>query len=86
MAQESVDIGAFQLESTEEEIMPSIGSIPHWTGDCLPCIFWFQLNCAKGVFCGYCHFVHPGQKKKRIRRSKNMRFALRMLNRDEVAQ
>lgn len=81
-----VQIENSQLENLDDEIMPSIGSIAHASGKCIPCILWFQLKCTKGVYCRYCHLLHPGQKKKRIRRSKNVRFALRTANGENGTQ
>lgn len=57
--------------------MTSVGSIGHRTNDCTPCIFWFKNCCSKGIHCGYCHFVHKGQRNKRIRPSKRTRQLMR---------
>eukprot|EP00930_Biecheleria_cincta_P077450 TRINITY_DN6474_c0_g1_i1.p1 TRINITY_DN6474_c0_g1~~TRINITY_DN6474_c0_g1_i1.p1 ORF type:complete len:360 (+),score=53.70 TRINITY_DN6474_c0_g1_i1:71-1081(+) len=55
----------------------SLGSLKH-PDKCSPCIFWFGDVCTKGVQCLYCHIRHPGQKKKRIRPSKNTRMQMRL--------
>mmetsp|Transcript_26703 Transcript_26703/g.61467 ORF Transcript_26703/g.61467 Transcript_26703/m.61467 type:complete len:226 (-) Transcript_26703:105-782(-) len=51
---------------------PSIGSRNH-PDSCNPCVFWFKSACAKGAGCSFCHLLHEGQKKKRIRPSKKTR-------------
>lgn len=53
--------------------LPSLGSAEHGRGNCLPCHFWFSATCVKGYNCRFCHLVHAGQKKKRIRPSKRTR-------------
>eukprot|EP00930_Biecheleria_cincta_P077452 TRINITY_DN6474_c0_g1_i3.p1 TRINITY_DN6474_c0_g1~~TRINITY_DN6474_c0_g1_i3.p1 ORF type:complete len:341 (+),score=53.46 TRINITY_DN6474_c0_g1_i3:89-1111(+) len=55
----------------------SLGSLKH-PDRCSPCIFWFRDVCTRGVQCEYCHFRHQGQKKKRIRPSKNTRMQMRL--------
>lgn len=63
--------------------LSSIGSLSHASGSCVPCVFWFQLACASGVRCTYCHLAHPGYKKKRIRPSKRTRLELQALRSSE---
>eukprot|EP00929_Paragymnodinium_shiwhaense_P030732 TRINITY_DN17365_c0_g1_i1.p1 TRINITY_DN17365_c0_g1~~TRINITY_DN17365_c0_g1_i1.p1 ORF type:complete len:362 (-),score=66.93 TRINITY_DN17365_c0_g1_i1:161-1246(-) len=54
----------------------TVGSINH-PESCSPCIFWFKGECSKGIGCSFCHYVHEGQKKKRIRMSKRSRLQRR---------
>lgn len=55
----------------------SLGSIAHDTGQCLPCAYWFKGICKFGTECSHCHFVHEGQRSKRLRPSKQTRIRLR---------
>jgi len=59
--------------------LTSVGSIGHATGQCSPCAYWFKNICKYKVDCHYCHFIHPGQKSKRLRPSKQTRMRLRKL-------
>jgi len=59
------------------DMVVSIGSAKHATGECSPCLFWFRKSCAKGAHCDYCHFRHKGQRNKRIRPSKKTRMQMR---------
>lgn len=56
--------------------LTSIGSLDHQEQyeDCKPCIFWFMRRCHKAIACNFCHFMHEGQKQKRIRPSKQTRL------------
>jgi len=69
-----------QIPRNEEGEICSIGSTKHDSGECSPCLFWFKKQCAKGLFCDYCHFRHKGQRMKRIRPSKKTRMQMRMNN------
>eukprot|EP00747_Dinoflagellata_sp_TGD_P165305 gnl/TRDRNA2_/TRDRNA2_186401_c0_seq1.p1 gnl/TRDRNA2_/TRDRNA2_186401_c0~~gnl/TRDRNA2_/TRDRNA2_186401_c0_seq1.p1 ORF type:complete len:488 (-),score=55.50 gnl/TRDRNA2_/TRDRNA2_186401_c0_seq1:64-1422(-) len=62
-------------EDTNGEF-PSVGSEKHVSGECLPCVYWFKGICANGKDCRHCHFLHEGQKNKRIRPSKQTRQRL----------
>mmetsp|Transcript_23270 Transcript_23270/g.59421 ORF Transcript_23270/g.59421 Transcript_23270/m.59421 type:complete len:315 (-) Transcript_23270:85-1029(-) len=66
-----------QVPYDEEGEMTSIGSIGHTEGQCHPCAYWFKGVCAHGVTCRHCHFVHDGQKGKRLRPSKLTRQRLK---------
>eukprot|EP00450_Noctiluca_scintillans_P029168 CAMPEP_0194538316 /NCGR_PEP_ID=MMETSP0253-20130528/77809_1 /TAXON_ID=2966 /ORGANISM="Noctiluca scintillans" /LENGTH=198 /DNA_ID=CAMNT_0039384417 /DNA_START=9 /DNA_END=605 /DNA_ORIENTATION=- len=55
---------------------PSLGSISH-PNDCVPCLFWFKDQCKKASMCKHCHYVHVGQRIKRIKKSKRTRMHLR---------
>mmetsp|Transcript_21784 Transcript_21784/g.49586 ORF Transcript_21784/g.49586 Transcript_21784/m.49586 type:complete len:193 (-) Transcript_21784:59-637(-) len=57
--------------------LTSIGSSGHVAGDCFPCGYWFKGICKYGVKCTSCHFVHEGQKSKRLRPSKHVRKRMR---------
>lgn len=54
----------------------SVGSIRHNFGECIPCLYWFQATCGNGAACTYCHLLHPGQRKKRIRPSRQIRVEM----------
>mmetsp|Transcript_11044 Transcript_11044/g.25271 ORF Transcript_11044/g.25271 Transcript_11044/m.25271 type:complete len:227 (+) Transcript_11044:131-811(+) len=60
---------------------PSIGSLKH-PDACSPCLFWFRNACTKGESCTFCHFMHEGQKNKRIRPSKKTRLMRASMGRD----
>lgn len=57
--------------------LTSLGSILHAESACSPCAYWFKGICKYGLLCTYCHFVHEGQKCKRLRPSKQARMRLR---------
>mmetsp|Transcript_78125 Transcript_78125/g.197241 ORF Transcript_78125/g.197241 Transcript_78125/m.197241 type:complete len:285 (+) Transcript_78125:133-987(+) len=57
--------------------MTSVGSIGHSEGKCNPCAYWFKGVCAHGVTCRHCHFMHEGQRGKRLRPSKLTRQRLK---------
>lgn len=59
--------------------LTSVGSIGHAQGKCVPCPYWFRDMCTHGVRCHHCHFVHEGQKPKRLRPSKNTRHRIKAL-------
>jgi len=63
---------------TKGELL-SVGSLLHnmESRTCRPCVFWFQNLCNKDFYCTYCHIVHDGQKKKKIRASKSTRRRVR---------
>uniref|UniRef100_A0A7S2QN32 C3H1-type domain-containing protein n=1 Tax=Zooxanthella nutricula TaxID=1333877 RepID=A0A7S2QN32_9DINO len=67
----------------EDGLMTSVGSIDHFSGRCRPCAYWFKGVCGRGIACQRCHFVHQGQKGKRLRPSKQMRDRLRRQGWDE---
>jgi len=49
-----------QIPRNEEGEISSLGSAKHDLRECLPCVFWFKKQCAKGLLCDYCHFRHKG--------------------------
>lgn len=57
--------------------LASVGSIRHATNECAPCAYWFKGICKYSVACHYCHYLHPGQKSKRLRPSKQTRMRMR---------
>jgi len=61
----------------ENKRQTSVGSIQHASGQCLPCAYWFKGICKFGIQCLHCHFIHDGQKSKRLRPSKQTRIRLR---------
>mmetsp|Transcript_31367 Transcript_31367/g.73166 ORF Transcript_31367/g.73166 Transcript_31367/m.73166 type:complete len:206 (-) Transcript_31367:138-755(-) len=73
------------VQPAEEQSIPfnadgeltSVGSIAHGTGECFPCAYWFKGICKYGLNCTSCHFVHEGQKSKRLRPSKHVRMRFR---------
>eukprot|EP00425_Heterocapsa_triquetra_P010050 CAMPEP_0195146404 /NCGR_PEP_ID=MMETSP0448-20130528/171589_1 /TAXON_ID=66468 /ORGANISM="Heterocapsa triquestra, Strain CCMP 448" /LENGTH=215 /DNA_ID=CAMNT_0040184953 /DNA_START=37 /DNA_END=681 /DNA_ORIENTATION=+ len=62
-----------KIPYNQEGQLTSIGSIKHESGQCIPCAFWFKGVCQLSVNCNHCHFLHEGQKAKRLRPSKNAR-------------
>jgi len=69
--------GLLQQIPRDEGALTSIGSVSHWAGDCRPCIFWFRDACTKGLSCAHCHFLHRGQKHKKIKPSRSTRLKRR---------
>ncbi|CAJ1359473.1 unnamed protein product [Effrenium voratum] len=47
--------------------LTSFGSSAHGQGTCKPCAYWFKGCCQNGVACHNCHFIHEGQRPKRLR-------------------
>lgn len=67
-----------KIPRNEHQQLTSIGSIGHTMNiQCRPCLFWFRGRCSKGILCEFCHYVHEGQRPKRIRAAKNTRLKMR---------
>jgi len=66
-----------KIPRNDEGNLSSLGSLQHFQGNCLPCIFWFKNQCRKGLTCKHCHFRHPGQKAKRHKPNKRARELMR---------
>jgi hypothetical protein len=67
-----------KIPRNEHQQLTSIGSIGHSMDvQCQPCLFWFRGRCSKGILCEFCHYVHEGQRPKRIRAAKNTRLKMR---------
>lgn len=67
-----------KIPRNDQQLLTSIGSIGHNMDiQCRPCLFWFRGRCSKGILCEFCHFVHEGQRPKRIRAAKNTRLKMR---------
>jgi hypothetical protein len=69
-----------KIPRNEHQQLTSIGSIGHSIVNdvqCRPCLFWFRGRCSKGILCEFCHYVHEGQRPKRIRAAKNTRLKMR---------
>jgi len=62
-----------QIPRDEDGRLTSIGSISHEVGACHPCAFWFKGVCGNAALCRSCHYVHAGQRGRRLRRSKQAR-------------
>lgn len=62
------------IPRNEDGDLLTIGSMSH-PEKCKACVFWYKGSCNKGIVCEFCHFLHDGQKKKRIRLSKRTRVA-----------
>ncbi|CAE7716834.1 unnamed protein product [Symbiodinium pilosum] len=44
----------------------SVGSNNHPEA-CLPCVFFVtKCGCSRGVRCEFCHFPHPGRRRRRV--------------------
>lgn len=52
------------------EVLPSIGSGAHATGECRPCAFFHKNRCVTGRTCLFCHLCDAGEKKRRLRLQK----------------
>jgi len=52
--------------------LPSKGSALHPWGACKPCAFVFEVGCANGVNCQFCHLCEPGEKKRRKKERRRM--------------
>jgi len=63
--------------------LTSVGTLKHADGQCKPCLFWFEGKCKRSVLCSYCHVVHRGQTRKRIRPSKRYREKMAVENLSE---
>jgi len=57
--------------------LTSLGSVGHDHGACNPCPFWFKDVCLNGLACHHCHFIHDGQRPRRLRPSKQGRARLK---------
>uniref|UniRef100_A0A7S4RTG7 C3H1-type domain-containing protein n=1 Tax=Alexandrium monilatum TaxID=311494 RepID=A0A7S4RTG7_9DINO len=57
--------------------LTSLGSVAHEGGGCSPCQFWFKGVCAYGLACRQCHFLHEGQRPRRLRPSKHGRLRIK---------
>jgi len=57
--------------------LSSVGSILHAEAKCSPCAYWFKGICKYSIGCTYCHYVHEGQKSKRLRASKQTRMRIK---------
>lgn len=74
------------IPRNETNALTSIGSTQHLSGACTPCAYWFKGICKYSIACHYCHFVHPGQKSKRLRPSKQTRMRIRKWEAELSAQ
>ncbi|CAE8692856.1 unnamed protein product, partial [Polarella glacialis] len=61
------------IPQNEEGHVTSVGSVQHSKGTCSPCAYWFKGICKNGLACRHCHFLHDGQRSKRLRPSKQAR-------------
>ncbi|CAE7577223.1 DJA6 [Symbiodinium sp. CCMP2456] len=52
------------------EVLPSLGSGAHATGECRPCAFFHKNRCVTGRTCLFCHLCDAGEKKRRLRLQK----------------
>lgn len=75
----SADIDAETLELLSSiprdasNCLTSLGSIDHEEGECSPCQYWFKGACLNGLACHRCHFMHEGQRPRRLRPSNQSR-------------
>mmetsp|Transcript_47643 Transcript_47643/g.87553 ORF Transcript_47643/g.87553 Transcript_47643/m.87553 type:complete len:208 (+) Transcript_47643:56-679(+) len=44
---------------------PSVGSVGHYTLQCIPCAFIHTKGCTSGAACRFCHLCDKGEKKRR---------------------
>lgn len=66
-----------QIPRDEAGRLTSMGSVGHEDGDCTPCPFWFKGVCLRSLACRHCHFMHEGQRPRRLRPSKQGRQRLK---------
>merc|ERR1711998_466441 len=56
---------------TSEQDVPSLGSVGHHLGNCVPCgFFWKSRGCVNGERCEYCHLCDSREKKRRQKAKK----------------
>jgi hypothetical protein len=58
--------------------LTSVGALGH-PSDCKPCAYWFKGICKYSIACRFCHRLHEGQRKQRIRPSKETRAGIRKM-------
>lgn len=59
------------------DMLPSLGSGGHATGECKPCAFFYKKSgCASGRTCLFCHLCENGEKKRRQREKKDVTVAV----------
>jgi hypothetical protein len=76
--QELSDEGQLHLIPRDENgALTSLGAIKHESGECFSCAYWFKGLCKYGISCNYCHMVHPGQRGKRLRPSRQTRMRMK---------
>jgi len=75
-----------RIPRDESGRLASVGSINHGAGSCSPCAYWFKGICKYSIACHYCHYIHAGQKSKRLRPSKQTRMRLRRLEAQKTTQ
>lgn len=52
--------------------VPSVGSVGHSHGRCVPCgFFWKTRGCVNGSMCEYCHLCDAREKKRRQKAKKS---------------
>jgi len=63
-----------QVPKDEHGNLCSVGSIPHATGACKPCVFAHseRKSCQNGVECLFCHLPHAPKKRMRFCKKKRM--------------
>jgi len=66
-----------QIPRDQYGSLTSLGSIGHEEGECNPCQFWFKGVCINNLACHHCHFMHEGQRPRRLRPSKHDRLRLK---------
>jgi len=53
------------------ELVPSVGSAGHFTGNCSRCCFFPKGRCNNGKNCSFCHFDHDRRPRRSKRGGKN---------------
>lgn len=59
-------------QATNVQELPSLGSAGHRHGTCKPCSFFFRAGCSPGPQCEYCHLCDAGEKKRRLRKKREL--------------
>merc|ERR1711907_906506 len=56
-------MGASTVASASE-LLPSVGSVGHFEGQCSRCCFFPKGRCNKGKDCTFCHFDHDRRPRR----------------------
>jgi len=71
--------GASDIETPDDGILPSKGSINHEKGECIPCLFVNRtIGCQNGAACTFCHLLHKKKAKPRLCKDRRDRFQRRV--------
>jgi len=70
---DSIDKEQKEAMMANPDLLPSMGSLQHFAGECKRCNFYPKGRCQNGKDCTFCHFPHdkrkPSRQEKRERRA-----------------